>query len=67
MPIMDGETCFNKLKEINSQVHVIFMSGHDVRENTEKFLTMGAKGILQKPFHLKELSEQIRNVLDNLP
>ncbi|MBL4612485.1 MAG: response regulator [Emcibacter sp.] len=64
MPIMDGPTLVRKIRETNQKLKVIFISGYaeDVFEKTpgeDDF------HFLPKPFSLKQLAEQVKEVLES--
>jgi two-component system, cell cycle sensor histidine kinase and response regulator CckA len=63
MPIMDGPTLVRKIRETNQKLKVIFISGYaeDAFDNTpgdDDF------NFLPKPFSLKQLAEQVKEVLE---
>jgi len=64
MPDMDGEDTYAELKKINPDVKVILSSGYDEKGKVKPLLDAGVDGFVHKPFHLAELSQTIRNVLD---
>lgn len=64
MPMMPGPEVLQRLVEIDPAVKVIIASG-DIDESDDKLKKMGAKGLIQKPFKLKELLECIRNVIES--
>jgi two-component system, cell cycle sensor histidine kinase and response regulator CckA len=59
MPEMDGADCFHALRSINGQVKVLIASGFSLDGKTQELLNAGAIGFLQKPFHRRELLNQI--------
>jgi PAS domain S-box-containing protein len=64
MPGMPGGDAFNRLKEINPEVRVILSSGYSLNGQAKDILDRGCKGFLQKPFSLIDLSQKVRQVLD---
>jgi len=44
---------------------VLLSSGYSVDGQAGEILSRGCNGFLQKPFSMKELSQKIREVLDN--
>jgi len=52
------------LKAINPHVKVILSTGYSGSEEAQKILDRGCSGLIQKPFHIEELSQKIRKVLD---
>ena len=65
MPQMNGGKVFDLLKEINPVVKVLLTSGYSYDEEAVKIISRGANGFIQKPFGVKELSRQIREILDH--
>jgi two-component system cell cycle sensor histidine kinase/response regulator CckA len=64
MPGMSGGKVFDLLREMNPGVKVILSSGYSMGGEASKILARGCKGFMQKPFGIKELSQKIREVLD---
>jgi len=56
MPGMGGKEVYDRLKEIDSAVRVIFISGH--RSDSIKDLS-GQFAFIRKPFALATLSQEI--------
>jgi len=55
MPGMDGQVCFQKLREINPQVRVLLSSGHTEIEVGQLFMGQKLVGFIAKPYTPKEL------------
>lgn len=64
MPKMSGAELFNHLKSINPDVVVLISSGYGINGQASNLLEKGARGFIQKPFSLLELSQKVRGVLD---
>jgi PAS domain S-box-containing protein len=64
MPDMNGDQVFEHLKTINPAINVIVTSGYGIDGKTSAMLKRGCDGFIQKPFDIKDLSEQVRNILD---
>jgi len=64
MPRMSGMETFLELKKINPHVKAILSSGYGADSEVQKILNAGVRGFIQKPFHRKDLSEKIAEVLD---
>ena len=62
MPKMDGEETFVALREVNPQVIVLVSSGYSVDGKAQRIIDLGAKGFVQKPYRLGELSAKITEV-----
>jgi len=60
MPKMGGFETFFKLKEINSNVKVVIISGYSENDEVIEMLEKGAVGFLHKPFKIKELINIIK-------
>jgi CheY-like chemotaxis protein len=65
MPEMGGAEAIDRLQEINPAVKVILSSGYSINSEAKDILAQGgAQEFIQKPFHLKELSDKIQGLLD---
>jgi two-component system, cell cycle sensor histidine kinase and response regulator CckA len=64
MPGLNGSETYNRLKSINPQVKVILSTGYSMGNKARKILDKGCHGIIQKPFRIEDLSQKIREVLD---
>ena len=64
MPGINGGRTFDILREINPDVAVILASGYSADGEARTILNRGCLGFIQKPFHLQELSQKVRAVLD---
>lgn len=65
MPNMGGGETFNRIKKINPGVKVLLSSGYSIEGEADKILKQGCNGFLQKPFNIIELSQKIREIIDN--
>ncbi len=63
MPDMNGNECFDKLKEINSDIPVIIVSGYSSIESRKELKNKGVKSFISKPFDIGELSEKVSKIL----
>lgn len=63
MPRMDGEACFEALRQIKEDVRVILASGYNEQELSQRYAGRGLAGFIQKPFNKKELKEKLTEVL----
>lgn len=63
MPEMGGGETFDRLREIDPNVKVLFSTGYSLDETASSLMTRGAKDFLQKPFGMKELSIKIKKAL----
>ena len=64
MPEMGGKECFQELVNINSKVKVILSSGFLSDGTTEDATVLGVKGLVEKPYNMRQLLETVREVLD---
>lgn len=64
MPRLNGRELLERLKRIDAQVKVIFMSGQPREDALMEVPSDAYCGWLQKPFSLKELLETIKTALD---
>ncbi len=65
MPEVGGEDLYNKLKKINPDIKVLLSSGYDSNGLARRILSRGCNGFIQKPYKIKDLSLEIRKILDN--
>ena len=63
MPHMDGEHCFQELRQLKPDIKVIMSSGYNEQEVTQKFVGKGLAGFIQKPYKLSTLKEAIRGMI----
>jgi signal transduction histidine kinase len=64
LPEMSGEEIFDQMKKINPDLRVLLSSGYSIDWQARKMIEDGCDGFVQKPFKLKELSVQVRNILE---
>lgn len=60
MPVMNGEACFNAIRETYKDLRVVLSSGHSEQEMTARFQDHPPEGYIQKPYRL----EQLRTILE---
>ncbi len=65
MPDLGGGETYDKLKEINPGVKVLLSSGYSIKGNAKEIMDRGCNGFIQKPFKLKDLSQKLREVLED--
>lgn len=63
MPEMSGGETFDRLKEINPDIHVLLSSGYSIDGEAQTIMERGCSGFIQKPFKLEDLSRKIREIL----
>jgi len=64
MPEMGGTEVYQHLKQINSNVKVLFASGYTADEKALEILKDGWCGFIQKPFDIVHLSHKVREIID---
>ena len=65
MPGMGGYKCLQALLRLDPSVKVVIASGYTANGHGRDALSSGARGFIGKPYQLKELAAQIRDVLGN--
>ncbi len=64
MPEMDGKQFLNEVLRIDPKAKVIIASGHSVNGKVEEIFLSRAKAFVDKPYDIKDLLKNVRNVLD---
>ena len=64
MPGMGGARCLQEMVSFDPNAKVLIASGYSYDGKLKKILESGASGYVAKPYHLAELTERIRAVLD---
>ena len=64
MPEMGGKECLKELRKIDPQLKVLIASGLFADPSTKESVEIGTQGFVSKPFRMKELLRQVREVLD---
>ena len=69
MPGMDGPTTLGRLRDqaATAKVPVIFMTAKAQKHEVERYLALGAAGVITKPFDPMTLSAEIRRILAARP
>jgi DNA-binding NarL/FixJ family response regulator len=65
MPRLNGKQCFLELKKISPEVKTIISTGCNIDNEAEELYQSGIKGIIQKPFPVRNLLQIIQTVLGN--
>jgi len=60
MPKMDGFTLAEKIRQIDYEIPIIFLTAKSLKEDKLKGLTLGADDYLTKPFSMEELVLKIQ-------
>jgi DNA-binding NtrC family response regulator len=66
MPAMDGVETLKRIKEVNVDLQVIFLTGYATVEKGVEAMKLGAMDFLQKPAELTELMERIEAAGTNM-
>ena len=66
MPGLDGAATLERLHatEATKAIPVIFMTARATADDVQRYLTMGAAGVIAKPFDPKTLPQQILRIVD---
>ena len=64
MPEMDGEEAFSVMRKINPDVLALVSSGYCIDGKARNMIENGARGFIQKPYRIGELSVMISEVLE---
>ncbi|GAB4340089.1 MAG: hypothetical protein Kow0089_13520 [Desulfobulbaceae bacterium] len=63
MPVMGGLEAYRRFMEVAPEVPVLVATGNVMNEEAVQVLEMGARGYLQKPFRMEEITASIARVL----
>jgi CheY-like chemotaxis protein len=69
MPGMDGPMTLERLRE-NAEtagIPVIFMTAKVQRHEVDRYLRLGARGVISKPFDPMTLPDEIRRICEGCP
>jgi PAS domain S-box-containing protein len=64
LPAMSGGETFDRLREIDPEIRVLLCSGYSIEGKAQQIMDRGCNGFIQKPFQLNNLSQKIREILD---
>jgi CheY-like chemotaxis protein len=64
MPEMGGGETYDRLKELDPDVKVLLSSGYSLGGQATEILNRGCDGFIQKPFSMKDLSQKLRQIID---
>ncbi len=64
MPDMSGSETYDRLQYIDPRVKVLLSSGYSINGQATEILDRGCNGFIQKPFKIKELSQKLREILE---
>jgi two-component system, cell cycle sensor histidine kinase and response regulator CckA len=64
MPGMSGGEIYDKMKDMNPMIKALLSSGYSINGKASEILDRGCNGFIQKPFKVEELSQKLREILD---
>jgi len=62
---MPGSITVDRLREINTDVKVLLASVYRIEGQAQTVMDRGSNGFIRKPLQLKQLSQRVRDMLDN--
>jgi len=65
MPGLSGSETFDRLISIKPEIKTILSSGYSLNRQANALLDRGCIGFIQKPFSLREISQKLRDILDD--
>ena len=65
MPDMSGSDTYDRMKELDPDIKVLLASGYSINGTATEILDRGCSGFIQKPFKMQELSQKLREILDD--
>jgi DNA-binding NtrC family response regulator len=65
MPDPDGPTTLDRLRALNPDVHVCFMSGDTGDYDPEELIHRGAMAVIAKPFRLDRLADALYRLIQD--
>ena len=67
MPVMDGNTAYDKIIEIKPELKVLVASGYALDSTVEEILRKGADDFIQKPYSLNNIAAKIKQIMEADP
>jgi DNA-binding NarL/FixJ family response regulator len=64
MPEVGGVALLHSLRDMDSTVKTIAVTGHMLAKDLQELRNNGVSGIIFKPLEVKEVAEEIRRILD---
>ncbi|MFH0958070.1 MAG: PAS domain S-box protein [Pseudomonadota bacterium] len=64
MPEIGGKQCLEALRNMDPNIKVIIITGHNRRGMTQELKEAGARDFILKPFDMPQLLEKIREIID---
>jgi PAS domain S-box-containing protein len=66
MPGMGGTNCLKELRRLAPDLKVVIATGYSTTGRVQDALSLGAQGLLNKPYRLVELLKTVRQVIDGV-
>ena len=63
MPVMDGFTLARKIRKVDSDIPILFLTAKSMKEDTIEGFNIGADDYVTKPFSMEELLLRIHAIL----
>jgi DNA-binding response OmpR family regulator len=63
MPVMDGFMLAQKLRKLDQDIPILFLTARNQKQDRLKGLNLGADDYITKPFEVEELILRIKNIL----
>jgi len=67
MPKLGGHKTFYQIKSIDPDANILLSSGYVSESEVNELLDKGARGFMPKPHRIKDLSIEIRRILEKYP
>ena len=64
MPVMDGLEALPTIRRLVPQAKIVVLSGFGATQMSEKAMTIGADGYLQKGMALKRIIEYVKEIVE---
>jgi CheY-like chemotaxis protein len=64
MPVMDGLSALQELREWHARIPILMMSGDHNPEKVDRAVALGAIGFVPKPFDFAFFSQQCRRLFE---
>ncbi|MBN2398073.1 MAG: PAS domain S-box protein [Deltaproteobacteria bacterium] len=64
MPDLGGGETYDILRKMNPRIKVLLSSGYSINGQAREILEKGCDGFIQKPFSIEQLSQKIRELLE---
>ncbi|MCX5873923.1 MAG: response regulator [Deltaproteobacteria bacterium] len=64
MPVIDGRQCLGEILRIDPNGKVVITSGYSECGLADEVMAGGAKGLVEKPYNMRQLLTTIREILD---